>query len=240
MGLLGQKEKDALTKMFAGLAGPVRLVLFSQEFECQYCKVTTELVNDLAALSDKIKPEFHDLVKDAELAASYGVDKIPGLAVIGEKDTGIRFFGVPAGYEFLSLLEAIKMAGNNTSGLSKEVLEMLEKVDQPVRMQVMVSPTCPYCPKAVITAHRFAMASEHIKGEMVEVTEFPHVAIKYNVQGVPNTIINEKHSVIGAVPEIEMARAVLVAIGKLEKPAAAAQSSTQGDQAGAVPEKSNS
>lgn len=223
MGLLGQKEKEAISKMFAGLAGNVRLVLFTQEFECQYCTVTRELVTDLAALSDKIKPEFRDFVKDAVLAAGFGVDKIPALVVMGEKDTGIRFFGVPAGYEFLSLLESIKLAGNNTSGLHADVLEMLAKVDSPVRMQVMVSPTCPYCPKAVITAHRFAMASEHIRGEMVEVTEFPHVAIKYNVQGVPNTIINETDSVIGAVPELDMARAVLTAIGKLPKPAAAAQ-----------------
>ena len=51
---------------------------------------------------------------------------------------------------------------------------------------------------------------------MVEISEFPHLAVKYNVHGVPNTIINEEHSVTGGQPEAEFAKAVLKAIGKSE------------------------
>ncbi|MEW6248138.1 MAG: thioredoxin family protein [Nitrospirota bacterium] len=94
------------------------------------------------------------------------------------------------------------------------MLSLLAKVDRPVHMQVMVTLTCPYCPVAVRTAHRFAMASDHITADMVETTEFPHLAVKYNVQGVPNTIINETHSVLGAQPEVAVAQEVLKAIGK--------------------------
>jgi len=66
----------------------------------------------------------------------------------------------------------------------------------------------------VRAAHQFAMANEHITGDMVEVTEFPHIAIKYNVRGVPNTIINEDTSLLGGQPPIEFAKAVLEAVGK--------------------------
>lgn len=58
------------------------------------------------------------------------------------------------------------------------------------------------------------MASEHITADMVETSEFPYLAVKYNVQGVPHTVINEEHSVIGPQPEAEFVKAVLQAIGK--------------------------
>ncbi len=91
---------------------------------------------------------------------------------------------------------------------------MLALVDRPVHLQVMVTLTCPYCSRAVATAHRFAMASEHITADMVETTEFPHLAVKYDVQGVPKTMINDTHSVLGAQPELLVAREVLKALGK--------------------------
>ena len=58
------------------------------------------------------------------------------------------------------------------------------------------------------------MASEYITSDMVEVSEFPHLAVKYNVQGVPATIVNEKHSLVGAQPEMEVVRMALKAIGR--------------------------
>lgn len=64
------------------------------------------------------------------------------------------------------------------------------------------------------TAHRFAMASAYVTSDMVEISEFPHLAVKHNIQGVPNTIINETQSVVGAQPEMEVIKAMLRAIGK--------------------------
>jgi hypothetical protein len=58
------------------------------------------------------------------------------------------------------------------------------------------------------------MANEHITGSMVEVSEYPQLAVRYRVQGVPMTIINESHSLIGAVPELKLAQEILKAIGK--------------------------
>ena len=58
------------------------------------------------------------------------------------------------------------------------------------------------------------MASDYITSDMVEVSEFPHLAVKYNVQGVPKIIINEKQSVTGALPDMDLAKEVLRAIGK--------------------------
>ncbi|MDJ0763619.1 MAG: thioredoxin family protein [Myxococcota bacterium] len=214
MGLLKEKDKATLKKNFEELQTEVKLVMFTQETECEYCSVTRQMVEELAELSGKIALEVRDFVKDADVAKKLGIDKIPAIAVIGEKDYGIRFYGIPAGYEFTTLVEGILDVSRGDPGLSKDVLKELAKVDKPVHMQAMISPTCPYCPKAVRTAHRFAMASEHIRGDMVEISEFPHLAVKYNVQGVPNTIINEKHSIVGGQPEMAFAKAVIKAVGK--------------------------
>ncbi len=50
-------------------------------------------------------------------------------------------------------------------------------------------------------AHKLAFASSHITGDMVEASEFPHLAAKYHVYGVPRTVINEVIQIDGAVPE---------------------------------------
>ena len=143
-----------------------------------------------------------------------GIDKIPSTALLGDRDYGIRFYGVPAGYEFTSLIEDIIDVSKRDAGLPEELLNELSKVDKPVHIQILISPTWPYCARAVRTAHRFAMANEHITADMIELTEFPHIAVKHNVQTVPKVVINEEHSLTGSVPDNEFIQAILKAIGK--------------------------
>jgi len=214
MGLLKDSDKEQLVKSFKNMKNDVTIILFTQEFECQFCKATRELMEELSELSVKINLEIHDFVKEADLAKRYSIDKIPGFALIGEKDYGIRFFGVPAGYEFTTLIEDILDISNLSTNLGPEILDELAKVDKPVHMQAMVSPTCPYCPRAVRIVHRFAIASDFIRGDMVEISEFPQLLQKYGIQGVPHTIINEEFSVVGALPEMDFVKEIMRAIGK--------------------------
>jgi glutaredoxin-like protein len=175
--------------------------MFTQEFECMYCAETHQLVEEVSELSDQLTAEIHDFVADEEKAQELGVDKIPAVAVIGEDDYGIRFYGIPSGYEFTSLLEAIQMAALGQVDLGEEMVEFLSSLSDPVHMQVFVTPTCPYCPQAVVLAHRMAVASPLVRADMVEAQEFPHLATKYQVMGVPRTVINEATHVEGAAPE---------------------------------------
>ncbi|MCX8095856.1 MAG: thioredoxin family protein, partial [Caldisericia bacterium] len=105
--------------------------------------------------------------------------------VMGEEiDYGIRYYGIPAGYEFSSLLESIEMISTGDTQLSQDVIEMVKMIDKPVHIQVFVTPTCPYCPAAVLMGHALALLNKNIKADMVEATEFPQLAYKYNVRGV--------------------------------------------------------
>jgi glutaredoxin-like protein len=201
MPLLNAEIREQVRQKLADLAGPVRLVMFTQEFECEYCSETRQLVEEIAELSDQLTAEIYDFVADAEKAQELGVDKIPAVAVIGEDDYGIRFYGIPSGYEFTSLLEAVRIAGTGRTDLSEGTVEFLSSLSEPVHMQVFVTPTCPYCPQAVVLAHRMAIASPMVRADMVEAQEFPHLATKYQVMGVPRTVINEETHIEGAAPE---------------------------------------
>jgi glutaredoxin-like protein len=141
MGMLKDKDKKELSKLFGELSGQVKLVMFTQEMECEYCQLTREMVEEIAALSDKISAEVCDFVEDASRAKEFGVDKIPAIVVMGDKDYGIRFYGIPAGYEFSTFIETILDVSRGEPGLPQNVVDELAKVDKPVHMQVMVTPT---------------------------------------------------------------------------------------------------
>jgi len=201
MPLLDQETAEHVKQELAGLTGPVRLVMFTQTFECDYCAETRQLVEEIAALSDQLTAEIYNFVTDEEKAEELGVDKIPAIAVIGAEDYGVRFYGIPSGYEFTSLLHAIRVVAAGKTELGEETLEVLAEVTEPVHMQVFVTPTCPYCPMAVVLAHQMAVASPMVRADMVEAMEFPHLGLKYQVMGVPRTVINETVHIEGAAPE---------------------------------------
>jgi glutaredoxin-like protein len=205
MPLLKEEDRQHLIKEFEGLRTPVKLVMFTQAMECEYCRETRMIAEEVAGLSDAISVEVYDFVTDQEVADRYGIDKIPAIAVVrdGEdaKDYGIRYYGIPSGYEFSSLIEDILMVSLGQSGLSQATKKQLQELTKPVHIQVFVTPTCPYCPRAVRLAHQLAVESELVRADMVEAIEFPHLSMKYQVHGVPRTVINEDIHIEGAVPE---------------------------------------
>jgi len=202
MALLSEKDSQFLREHFQGsLVKPVRLVFFTQTVSCQFCKETGDILNEVASLSDKISVETYNFVTDKDVASKYGIDKIPATVVMSDVDYGVRFYGIPSGYEFTTLVEDIVTVSRGEAELSPETQAVLEQIGDPVHIQVFVTPTCPYCPSAVRMAHSLAIASDHIRADMVEAIEFPHLANKYRVQGVPRTVINENTHLEGAVPE---------------------------------------
>ena len=201
MALLNDKDREHIKTIFQQLQNEVTLTLFTQEIECQYCRETHDILSELVQLHDKLNLKVYNFVTDKEMADKYHVDKIPATIVEGTKDYGIRYYGIPSGYEFSSLLEDIIDVSKGESGLSEESKAMLKEINAPVRLQVFVTPTCPHCPKAVRLAHKMAIENEFITSDMVEATEFPHLSMRYNVRGVPRTMVGEEFPIEGAVPE---------------------------------------
>jgi len=191
---------------------PVRIIVFTQEMECQFCREARQLVEEVSSLApDKIKFEIYDFVKNEDKAKEYGVDKVPAIVILGQKDYGIRYFGIPYGYEFNPFIDNIINVSKGITNLSEETKTKLKSLDKPVHIQVFVTLTCPYCPVAAGLAHKFAIESDMVRSDVVEVGEFPHLAQKYSVMGVPKIVINERTELVGAVPEAQFVAHVLQA-----------------------------
>ncbi len=118
MALLSDRDQQDIRRQFAGLTGSVTLVNFTQTLGCQYCHDTERLMKEVAELSDKIRLEVYNLQIDRDKAAQYAVDKVPATVVMGAKDYGIRFYGIPMGYEFSAFLGAIQDVSRGTTDLT--------------------------------------------------------------------------------------------------------------------------
>ncbi len=196
--------KQLKTDLSERLVNPVRLVVFTQELECDYCREARELAQDLASLNDKITVEIFDLLNDKQKATEFKVDKVPAIVIVGPKGARVTFYGIPAGYEFSTFIKDVVQISRGETELTEETRKALSAIKRPVHVQVFVTPTCPYCPGAVSLAHQFAMENQNIRADMVEISEFPQLAIKYNVMGVPKTVINETVELIGSQPEEQL------------------------------------
>lgn len=214
--IVGEDAKH-VQEILQKLPNKVKLVYFTQELECQYCRETRQLLEEIRDLSHgNILLEIYNFVNDKQQVEKYKIDKIPAIVVMSEnKDYGIRYYGIPSGYEFSSLMQDIEEVANQQPEVSEETKKLLSQITQPLHLQVFVTPTCPYCPGAVVMAHRLAMLNDHITADMVEATEFPHLAVRYNVRGVPRTIISDKHAIEGALPESHFVKKVLDAYKQL-------------------------
>lgn len=211
MAIMDQQTADEVKKRLDEMAGEVKVVFFKETLLCQTCGPAEDFFKELAALSQKVKLEVYNRVTDTEKAAAYGVTLTPAAVIEGPKGARVRFYGIPAGYEFVSLLEALKNSAAPGSDLQPETVQALAGVAKPVNIKVFVTPGCPYCPSAVVMAHKFALASAQITAEMIEASEFPDLAAKYEVAGVPQIVVNETVKLIGAQPEQAILKAVLEA-----------------------------
>ncbi|MCS6936352.1 MAG: thioredoxin family protein [Candidatus Bipolaricaulota bacterium] len=212
MPLLTEQNKKQVQKVLEELVHPVTIHYFTQEFECEPCQIAHELLKEVTALSNKLTLKVYEFKNEQEIAQRFGVDKIPAIVLEGQKAYGIRFFGVPAGYEFGAFLEDLVDVSRGVTQLSAETQTLLNTLLKPIHIQVFVTPTCPYCPAAVRLAHKMALYSDKVKADMVSALEFPYLADKYDVYGVPKTVVNDGVVMFeGALPEREFVARVLQA-----------------------------
>jgi alkyl hydroperoxide reductase subunit AhpF len=168
MSLISPADQQRLRDAFAEMTRSVRLVFFTQTFDCETCPETRQILDELPSLSDKITIEEVNLVLDGDKAKAYGIDRAPAVAITyldgpanGQgvsvssdsaeveretnraewTDSRVRFLGAPAGYEFVSLVQAVLLAGGRPSNLSEQSQKRLASVDRPVVMQVFTTPT---------------------------------------------------------------------------------------------------
>ncbi len=197
---MDQATKEQVKVMFAALDAEVTAHLFVKDHDCLYCGDTAEIINQVAELSNKVKVEKHTDEIGTGMAAELGVRLHPTIVLHGKEKYKVRFIGIPAGHEFGALIAGIVAVSTGSVPLEKDIIDDIKDIDKPLHIQVFSTPQCPYCPNMVRLGHYAAILNPKIEADMVESLEFQDLATKYQVFGVPKTIINETVHLEGAVP----------------------------------------
>jgi alkyl hydroperoxide reductase subunit AhpF len=148
VALISSADQEQLRQSFAAMTRSVRLLFFTQELGCETCVQTRQILDELPPLSDKITIEEVNFVLEPDKAKQYAVDRVPAIAIASEEngsgvvsDSRIRFLGTPAGYEFISLVQAVLLVGGRASILSDDNRKRIAAVETPVAIQVFTTPT---------------------------------------------------------------------------------------------------
>ncbi len=200
MALLNDEIRNEVSKMLAEMTSPIKLVTFTKEQGCEYCDQLVQLLEEVASLSDKVTLQTYTLESAADVAQKYNVTAAPVIVFEGAKDYGIRFHGIPAGYEFSTLLHGMLAVSRGESELDEQTLSYLNNLQKPVDLQVFVTTSCPYCPRAALLAMEMALASDKVNARVYEATEYNDLFMDYDVMGVPLTVVNDRERIEGAAP----------------------------------------
>ena len=215
------REQDYIRDRFAQeLEGRVKVDYFTQRpsplivpgrDQCVYCEDTRQMLDELAALSDKLSLTVHEFADAPDEAKKLRVDKVPGIVLRGPANRPLRYFGIPGGNEFPNFIEAIIATSKQKTEVGPDAAKHLKKLKDHVSIAVFVTPTCPHCPGVVRAAYRLALASAHIDAAAVEIGEYPALAQRYGVRAVPLTVFNDRIAVAGAMDEAALAEQALKA-----------------------------
>ncbi len=208
MAILSNEDRDHLTSLFGEtLSDDVTIHLYTHpvivtadERDCEACEPTRELLEELTILSDKLSLTVHT-VTPAQRLEQLGVSEIPAIVLEGTNQGTLRFIGIPAGYEFATLVEDLLQLSGGETHLKASTIAVLDSLRDPIHIKVFVTPSCPYCPQAARLAHAMAAHSSLVTADVIEANEFPQIADRYRVYGVPKTVVNETEEFEGAQPE---------------------------------------
>ncbi len=218
MAIIDDHTRHHIKEFFADLKDNVTLYFFHSK-SCQTCKEIEEILEVLEEESGgKIKVEKHDFDTEKAAAKVLGVKLAPAIVVHGKEKYNIKFYGIPSGYEFRSLLEAIMDASHGDTDLHPQLAEKVKNINDYVEILVFITPTCPYCPMAVRSAHKYALLNKKIDSAMIEAMEFEELSLKYNVMAVPKVVIRvdgeDKEEFEGAYPDQKFIEKIYEAIEK--------------------------
>ncbi len=143
MALLSDADRTTLVQHLAPIGKQVDLLLFTQTFGgSESGLVAKQVLDEVASLHDRIAVVEKNFVLDTEDKAKYKVDKSPAIVVLSDgADTRMRLYGAPTGYEFVSLVEAVLLAGTGIPELEPETITALAAVTEPLHLQVFTTPT---------------------------------------------------------------------------------------------------
>lgn len=198
MGLINRENAKYLKEHFRSFKNPVNILYFnSEKTNPDFCSSTRLILDELSSISPKINLKIFDFEKEKDEVQKYNIMMPPATVIQSDRDIGLRYYGIPSGYEFSTLINSITMVGRGRIDISEEVRKRSSLLKEKVEIMVFVTPSCPHCPRAAAIVHKLAFINENIKGTVIEANEFPELSKEFKVMTVPKTIINKNHSFEG-------------------------------------------
>ena len=216
--LIQEQQRSQLKRTFRkDLKADVEMRLFTQRpspitvpgRECRYCVETQQMLEELVALSPKLRLEVVDIFAQPELAKDEDIVRVPALAFGPKGKAKLRFFGIPGGYQLSVIVEDIKTMSRGVSPLRMDTRKGLREINQPVHIQVFVTPADTASPPIARLAHALAIENEKITADIIEIEEFPALVQQYGIRSVPMTIVNEITKITGLTSEQEFVDKIL-------------------------------
>ena len=213
---IDEETRDAIRQALSDMESKVDLLIFTSR-ECRYCDEMLKIVNILVEESPSkndtklLSVKVYKLEESPDVFRKYSINRTPTLVLL---DGNIRYLGVPSGEELKGLVETIIRISQKDSGLERETIEKIKEIDNPVKIEVIVNPQCPYCPYAALISNMFAFAAKENGKEdfityIVEAYENPDIADKYNVMTVPAIVINGVLAFVGVPYEEEFIERII-------------------------------
>ncbi|OGI08339.1 MAG: hypothetical protein A2Y40_09225 [Candidatus Margulisbacteria bacterium GWF2_35_9] len=209
MKLIDTQDADNIKNIFEKLKESVNLVLFNQPENLQQNEIQSFL-EDVASLSNKINLSIYTADEDAEYTKKLNIDKFPAIAVLDKvnKDTGIRFYGMPIGQQIHPFIKSILETSGFKDPIPKQIEKKIKNVKKSIRIEVFVELKCKYSPLAVMAAQRLALENTNIMADMVDCRKFSSLAKSKNIRGTPTIIINNKVELTGAQNFVQLLAAI--------------------------------
>lgn len=210
--IIGNDIREKLKEIFSEVnpSRKIKLIFFKENLNCHTCPEMESFLNEIQQTLSFIEVKVYNRHIDSEVSDLYNVKMTPALFFEDENGErkNVAIYGFPVGYEFITLIEIIKYLAGFGIELEDDTINEIKSLDKDSNIKVFVTPTCPYCPHAAITAAKFSLVSNKINTEIIVVNEFPHLAGEYSVRGVPKIVINENIHLEGARPESELVQAL--------------------------------
>ncbi len=192
-------DMETIEIKFRSLKNDVKLVYFTRESDCNHCNEAKRFFEKVASVSRKIEFEVFNFAINLKKDWEYRIFAVPALAIMGEKDYGIRYYGYPQGTELYNFLDDVVYVSCGENTLPSVVSEKLQKLDEKVQLKIFVSSTCPYSLPVAKLGLKLAVANDNICVDIIDAIDFLEVSEKYDVRGIPMTVVNEKNGFYGAL-----------------------------------------
>ncbi len=166
---------------------------------CMACEGVYSLLKTLEENSNgKLEIKEFSTEENEEEAKKYNVMRIPAILFLdNEGKEIIRYSAPPMGAELAPFINSIQYFSGVRPYYADQIITHLKKIERS-KVKMFISQTCSYCPQTVPVLNLFAIVSKgKISAEIIDVDANPDIAMKYQVQGVPHTVVNEKEHIYG-------------------------------------------